>query len=182
MLVIDKVRQDPGDKEKKRRGILATPLTKRESWMIGALYQQNIKLIKYFGAKVCKTYPDIPPVEVFSCIDIAFVKAARTWKPDKGTLSTHLGNAIRGEISHYVRSNNHWGYSAPRKLREMGMEARRLMTHRRVPLSVLPTILGCTQEELREALAATLKMNMFRDIGDTVADYHEDEEDENFDQ
>jgi len=182
MLVQDKANINNEGKAKKKRGILATPLKKRESWLIGKLYQQNIQLVRYFGAKTCKAYPDIPAVEVFSCIDIAFVKAARTWNPEKGTLSTHFGNAIRGEISHFVRSNNYWGYSAPRKLRELGMEARRLMTQRRVPLSVLPTLLGCTKEDLKEALAATLKINMYQPFNENTMNDDDNEENDDYEQ
>ena len=39
------------------------------------------------------------------------------------------------------------------------MEARKLIAFRKVPMFALPRILGCTKEELNEALQATLQVS-----------------------
>lgn len=140
------------------RGSLKTKLTNYERWKIGKLYQANEGLVKYFGKQLIEQFPQVPPVEIYSCINIAFVKAARTWDEEKGKFSTVLGYFCKGEVRHYLRTNAFWGYSVDFRLRELGMKARRLITHRNVPMSILPGVLGCTKEELRMALEATLQI------------------------
>jgi len=140
------------------RGSLKTKLTNYERWKIGKLYQENEGLVKFFGNQLIGKFPEVPPVEIFSCINIAFVKAARTWDEKKGKFSTVLGYFCLGEVRHYKRTNAYWGYSVDFKIRELGQKARRLITHRNVPMSILHGILGCTKEELRVALEATLQV------------------------
>lgn len=87
---------------------------------------------------------------------MAFVKAARSYDPAKGKFSTILTQFARGECSHYLRSSDYWGYSVNNNIRELGIKARRLISFRNAPIFALPKILGCSKEQLREALEATL--------------------------
>lgn len=160
--------------KKKIRGHLATPLTKYERWLIGKLYKENIGLVKYFGQMFIRKYPGVSPVEIYSCIDIAFVKAGRIWKPEKGQFSTVLYTYVSGEIRHFVRSNAYWGYSVTREVRELGMEARMMMAYKKVPMFALPKILGCTEEQLKIALTATLSVSYNSDLMNLVGEEDQD--------
>ena len=167
-------------------GHLSTPLTNYEKWLIGRLYKENIQLIRFFGHRCLKKYSYINEQDIYSCIDIAFVKAARVWKPERGTLSNLLWHYINGEIRHFIRSNDHWGFAVPRHVRELGSRARMLIAQRKVPISVLHGVLGCPKEELQEALRATLSIvysadsvNGRAERGGSALDLYEgDEEDE----
>lgn len=146
---------------------LAKPLSSYEQWMIGQMYKKHIQLVRYFGHKCLNKYPYVNEQDVYSCIDIAFVKAARTWNQEKGTFSTILGHFVNGEIRHFIRSNAHWGYSVPRRVRELGRRARTLLDNRKVPLSILHGVLGCSKEELREAMLATLSVGQLGPTDDS---------------
>jgi DNA-directed RNA polymerase specialized sigma subunit len=140
------------------RGILKTKLTKYEQWLIGKLYKEHEGLRKHVGKKLILQFPHVQATEIFSCLNIAFIKAARTWNPSRGKFSVVLFNFAFGEVKHYLRTNAYWGYKVDTKTRMLGMEARKLIAFRKVPMFALPRILGCTKEELDEALKATLQM------------------------
>jgi DNA-directed RNA polymerase specialized sigma subunit len=150
---------DDGESTSFTRGILKTKLTKYEQWLIGKLYKEHEGLRKHVGKKLIAQFPQVPPVEIFSCLNIAFIKAARTWNPVKAKFSVVLFNFAFGEVKHHIRTSAHWGYKVDTKTRMLGMEARKLIAFRKVPMFALPRILGCTKEELNEALQATLQVS-----------------------
>lgn len=157
-----------------RKGVLTTKLSNYERYKIDRLYRENVGLFKLITKKMIEQYRGVPIDEIFSCMNIAFIKAARSYDPKKGKLGTILNQFARGEISHYVVSSSYWGYSASPSLRELGLKARRLIAFRNVPMFALPKILGCTKEQLREALEATL--HVFYTLDERTADEEENQE------
>jgi DNA-directed RNA polymerase specialized sigma subunit len=150
------------------RGVLVTKLSNYERYKIDRLYRENVGLFKLITKKMIEQYRAVPVEEIFSCMNIAFIKAARSYDPKKGKLGTILNQFARGEVSHYIVSSSYWGYSASPSLRELGLKARRLISYRNVPMFALPKILGCTKEQLREALEATL--HIFYTLDDRASD------------
>jgi DNA-directed RNA polymerase specialized sigma subunit len=144
-----------------KRGHLAKPLSKYERYMIGRLYKENIGLVREFAKRLQQKYQNTAAADINSCVDLAFIKAARQWNPEKGRLSTIFHHYAVGEVNHFLRSNSNWGYSVPRGTRELGAKARSLIVNRQVPVCLIPTILGCTKEELKDALLATLRVRNF---------------------
>lgn len=148
-------------------GHLSTKLSDYERWLIGRLYKENIGLIKQAQDRYIKRYPMIDPVEIHSCVDIAFVKAARIWKPSKGKLSTIFYEHVNGEISHFRRTGACWGFHAERRIREIGLKARGMIAHRHIPMWLLPDVLQCTREELVLALEATTVQSSLDELRET---------------
>ena len=156
-----------------KRGVLTTKLSNYERYKIDRLWRENIGLVKLITKNMIQQYPGVPVDEIFSCMNIAFIKAARSYDPKKGRLGTVLQQFIRGEISHHIVSSGYWGYSASPSLRELGLKARRLIAFRNVPMFALPKILGCTKEQLHEALTATL--HIYYTLDERTADESEEE-------
>ena len=141
----------------KRTPHLAEPLTKDEQRRYGRLYAQNVRLVRKFAARLRQQYGHcLAPEDVNSCCDLAFLKACRAWKPEKGALSTIYWQFARGEVLHYLRSNN-WGISATHKARSLGVAARRLLDVGMEGPAVCRE-LNCSADDLRDALVATAGM------------------------
>ena len=91
--------------------------------------------------------------DVYSSIDVAFLKACRAWDPAKGKFSTILTSFAIGECKHYVRDQN-FALRAPGKVRQLGQDARRLLDEG-FNAGYACKALNCTAQELKEALLAT---------------------------
>lgn len=133
---------------------LAKPLSRQEQRRIGRLYAENIGLIKSFGGKLARKYGHcIAREDIFSCVDMAFIKAAKAWDPDKGRLSTIFWRFAEGEVLHYLRSHN-WTIKATHKARLLGNQARKLMALGWDTVAVCRE-LSCSKSDLKDALLAT---------------------------
>jgi DNA-directed RNA polymerase specialized sigma subunit len=140
-------------KAKTRTGYLATPLTPAEQREVAHLYKRHKGLINLMGRKMCRKYNYVAPDDLFSCIDIAFIKTCRAWDPKKGTFSTLLTVFSEGEIRHFIRDHN-WLVKAPGSVRTLGQRARAMLNRGDHMQLVLET-LGVSEQKLREALVAT---------------------------
>jgi DNA-directed RNA polymerase specialized sigma subunit len=138
---------------KTRTGYLATPLTPVEQREVAVLYKRHKGLINLMGRKMCRKYNYVAPDDLFSCIDIAFIKTCRAWDPKKGTFSTLLTVFSEGEIRHFIRDHN-WLVKAPGSVRSLGQRAR-AMLNRGDRIELVLETLGVTEIKLREALMAT---------------------------
>jgi len=132
---------------------LAQPLTREERHRCGRLYAENIQLVRWLGHRLTRKYQQMRREDVYSCIDVAFLKAFRAWDPERGKLSTILERFARGECCHWIRDHN-FGLTAPGHVRELGRKARRLIDWG-VPPAQAARELGVTTDKLREALVAT---------------------------
>jgi DNA-directed RNA polymerase specialized sigma subunit len=133
---------------------LAEPLTKEERKRFGELYVEHQGLIRLLGCKMCRKYQAVDKLDIYSCIDIGFLKTCRAFDPTLGfKFSTLLTRFCEGTILHFMRDHN-WHVKAPKKVRELGMAARNLAT---AGYSVADTmrVLGVSRDELRLAIAAT---------------------------
>jgi DNA-directed RNA polymerase specialized sigma subunit len=110
-------------KKAQPRGYLATPLERHEQLHVTRMYREHGGLVNHMGRKFCRKFRALRCEDVFSCIDIAFIKACRKWDPEKGAFSTVLGVCSEGEIRHFIRDHN-WAIKAPGAVRELGTRAR----------------------------------------------------------
>jgi DNA-directed RNA polymerase specialized sigma subunit len=138
--------------KKTPRGYLATPLTPVERRSVDRMYREHGGLVNHMGRKMCRKYPAILKEDIFSCIDIAFIKTCRAWNPDKGTFSTLLGVFCEGEIRHFIRDHN-WTIKAPGAVRSLGLRARYLLKTGETHTSIC-TKLAINTETLKLALFA----------------------------
>jgi len=136
-----------------KTGYLATPLSGDEQRRVGRLYREHQGIIKLMGRKMCRKYPYVAFDDLFSCIDIAFIKTCRAWDPKKGTFSTLLTVFSEGEIRHFIRDHN-WLVKAPGTVRTLGQRARHMLNRGERMEDVLEH-LGVNEKKLKEALMAT---------------------------
>jgi DNA-directed RNA polymerase specialized sigma subunit len=149
---------EPEPPVEKRTAHLAQPLSREEQRRYGRLYAENVRLVRKFASRLRQQYGHCMAVEdINSCCDMAFLKACRAWKPEKGALSTIYWQFARGEVLHYLRSNN-WSISATHKARALGVSARRLLDAGMRPDDVCRE-LCCAAADLRDALVATAGMS-----------------------
>ena len=139
--------------KKARRGWLAEPLTRAEQREIGRKSVENQGLVRLLGSKMCKKYPMVDNLDVFSCIDIAFLKACRAHDSARGKFSTTLTVYAEGEIRHFIRDHN-FMISAPSQLRELSTAVRKLAAQGH-SLPAIAETLGTTTERVRESIIAT---------------------------
>jgi DNA-directed RNA polymerase specialized sigma subunit len=144
---------EPQPPPKRAGSWLATPFSKQEQRDAGRLYAENIKLIRWLGHRMTRRFPMMRREDVYSCIDVAFLKTFRAWQPEKGKLSTILERFASGECSHFVRDHN-FSVSAPGHVRDLGRRARKLLDLG-MPAAQVCRDLGITTDKLREALVAT---------------------------
>lgn len=143
----------PPKKKRVRTGYLATPLTREEQRTVGALYRQHGGLIALMGRKMCRKYRFLRKEDIYSSIDIAFIKTCRAWNPAKGTFSTLLTVFSEGEIRHFIRDHN-WEIKAPAAVRTLGQQARYMLRDGKTRAEIIAT-LNTTEEKLKLALVAT---------------------------
>lgn len=117
------------------------------------MYREHRGLVRMMGRKMCRKYHFVSADDLFSCIDIAFVKTCRAWNPAKGTFSTLLTVFSEGEILHHIRDHN-WLVKAPGTVRRNGQLARRLLDRGHSRSEVLAQ-LEITDDQLKLALIAT---------------------------
>lgn len=135
------------------QGHLSRPFTPAENRTISALYIEHRGLIRLIGRKMCRKYPYVFRDDIYSCIDIAFLKTCRVHNDERGTLSTCLTIYANGEILHFIRDSN-WLIKAPGKVRALGQRVRRLIAagHTVREISAQLTI---SEEAVRDSLLAT---------------------------
>ena len=139
---------------KRSEGHLSQPLTREEQRRFGRMYAENIGLIKMFGSKLCRKLGHCMAREdIFSCCDVAFLKACRAWDPERGKLSTIYWAFAQGECLHFLRSHN-WSIRASHKVRLLGNSARKLLAMGWTPAAVCEE-LEVSRDDLRDALLAT---------------------------
>lgn len=132
------------------RGYLATPLDREEQRRVAALYREHGGLVNHMGRKLCRQYKGVRAEDIYSCINIAFIKTCRAWNPDKGTFSTLLGVFSVGEVRHFIRDQN-WSVKAPASVRSLGLRAR-YMLRAGFSQSFVCEELGTTPEALKLAI------------------------------
>lgn len=142
----------PGMESKPGRQQLG-PLTRAESRRIGELYVEHRRLVHHFTRKLRARFSMMAPEDVASCVDVAFIKAARRWDPAQGRLSTIFGVFALGECRHYVRDHN-WHIKAPAQVRELGVRIRKMMDVGMTLEQVIAEV-QVDHEEIRLALLAT---------------------------
>lgn len=138
---------------KRQASWLAEPFSRQEQRDCGRLYAENIKLIHWLAHRFRLRYPMMRREDIYSCVDVAFLKTFRAWDPNRGKLSTLLEKFAAGECNHFIRDNN-FSVSAPGHVREMGRRARRLLDCD-MPAAQVCRQLGITADKLRECLVAT---------------------------
>jgi DNA-directed RNA polymerase specialized sigma subunit len=169
--------------QKPRQGHLAEPLTEYESDWVGFLYAKNIGLVRAFIKKLKARYPAASLPDIKSCVDIGFIKAAIIWRSDKGKFSTIFYQHARGEVTHFIRSNASWDFSAPRRDRELALRIKNLVTMQNVAIKDLPAILDCSEEKIREVIGSTLRAERVLRPGEETVyadDWDEDEDSDLF--
>jgi DNA-directed RNA polymerase specialized sigma subunit len=133
---------------------LARPLSREDQRRIGRLYAENIGLIRSFGGKLARKYGHCMAHEdIWSAVDLAFIKACKAWDPDRGRLSTIFWSFAQGEVLHYLRGHN-WMIKATHKARLLGNQARKLIDLGWETAAVCRE-LSCSRNDLKEALQAT---------------------------
>jgi DNA-directed RNA polymerase specialized sigma subunit len=136
-----------------RTGYLATPLSLDEQRYVGWMYRKHQGLIRLLGRRMCRKYRFVSADDIFSSIDIAFIKACRAWDAERGAFSTVLTAFCQGEVLHYIRDGN-WMIKAPGNVRRLGQLARRMLEQGHNVCEVRQR-LGMSEEQLRNALVAT---------------------------
>ena len=145
----------PADEKPATRNHLATPLTREESRKIGKMYAENIRLVGKFQAKMREKYGKCLPLEdINSAVDIAFIKAARIWNPERGAFSTILGHFAAGEVRHAIKAAGNWGVAATQRARLAGMQARRMLEAGMAAADVCREM-AITEDDLLDVLRAT---------------------------
>lgn len=114
------------------------------------MYRTHAGLLRTCGSKLIKKFPYINREDIFSAINISFLRCVRAWDPSKGKLSTLLWIFAQGECLHFVRDHGYM-VKAPCGMRLMGSKARKLLISGTPPADVCDT-LQCTMAELKEAL------------------------------
>ena len=143
----------PAAPKRAAHGHLARPFTPSENRTISALYLEHRGLLRLLGRKLCRKYPYVFRDDIYSCIDIAFLKTCRVYNAERGTFSTCLSFYANGEILHFIRDSN-WLIKAPGKVRALGQRVRRLLAAGDT-LREISAHLGVGEEAVRDALLAT---------------------------
>ena len=145
----DKLRAEP---------LLERPLTQEERRRIDRLYRDNQRLVWKCQHEMQHRFPSIARVQINSCVDVGFLKAARVHDAEKGKLSTRFYVDAYGECTHWLRAHG-YGVSAPGKVRELGGKLRQLMgqglTTEQAAQELSTTKHTITLAEAKDALVAT---------------------------
>lgn len=133
------------------KGHLSQPFSPEERAECQRAYVRHQGLLRTLGQQFCRTYSYLDRSVVYSCIDLAFLKAFRAWDPDKGKFSTILASFARGEVRHYIR--DHHGYiRLPRAHQTLLANARRLMVQKGLSVRKTAVELGCDLDLLLELI------------------------------
>jgi hypothetical protein len=139
-----------GATKKKPRGYLAEPLSREEQRHVARMYREHGGLVHHMGRKYCRKFPFLAKEDIYSCIDIAFIKTCRAWDPAKGSFSTLLGVFCEGGIRHFIRDDN-WVVKAPSSVRTLGLRAS-YMVKSGTSAADICTALSITPDALKLAL------------------------------
>ena len=137
-------------------GWLKEPLTPQESKRIGQLYVRHQGLIRLLGSKLTRQFPMVDKLDVFSCIDVAFIKSCRAFDPSKGKFSTIFTRFASGEVRHFIRDHN-WQIKAPGPMRELSRAAKQLLNQGH-SLTEASELLGADPSSIVEAMKATAEV------------------------
>jgi DNA-directed RNA polymerase specialized sigma subunit len=145
--------EDPGAP---KGGWLCEALSKQEQREMRKAYVEHQGLIKLMGAKMIRKYSMVETLDVYSCIDMAFIKSWRAWDPAKGKFSTIFTSFASGEIRHFIRDHN-FAVKAPNKVRALSSSVRRLAGEGHA-LPKVAELLGVTEQAVKDSLIATAGM------------------------
>ena len=140
-------------KKPPKGGWLASALTRREQRDFGRLYVQHQGLIRLLGSKLTRQFPSVDVLDVFSCIDVAFLKSCRAFDPSKGKFSTIFTRFASGEVRHFIRDHN-WLIKAPVAMQERSRTAQQLLSCGN-SLEHTAQLMGLKPSDITEALRAT---------------------------
>lgn len=139
-------------KQRPTRGYLATPLTRDEQLVCEHLYRKHLALVRHMGRKLSRKYTAVERDDVYSCINIAFIKACRAWDPAKGKFSTIFGVLAESAIRHFIRDSN-WTIKAPGGVRTLGFKVKYLLNDG-LTLDQVCDHLSITKDTAKDALSA----------------------------
>ena len=144
---------DAPKKKPPKGGWLATELTKQEQQAYGRQYVEHQGLIRLLGSKLTRQFPMVDVLDVFSCIDVAFLKSCRAYDPSKGKFSTIFTRFASGEVRHFIRDHN-WQIKAPVAMRELSRTAQQLLSCGN-SMERVAELMGVSTAAIQEALWAT---------------------------
>ena len=98
----------------------------------------------------------VDKLDVFSCIDVAFIKSCRAFDPSKGKFSTIFTRFASGEVRHFIRDHN-WQIKAPGPMRELSRAAKQLLNQGH-SLTEASELLGADPSSIVEAMKATAEV------------------------
>ncbi len=107
-------------------GHLDRPFSPEERVACQRAYVRHQGLIRTLGRQFCQRYPQLDQGVIFSCIDVAFLKAFRAYDEKKGKFSTILASFARGAIRHYIR-DHHELVHVPWRQRAVVEQAKRML-------------------------------------------------------
>ena len=140
-------------KQSPKGGWLASALTRQEQRDFGRLYVRHQGLIRLLGSKLTRAFPSVDALDVFSCIDVAFLKSCRAYDPSKGKFSTIFTRFASGEVRHFIRDHN-WQIKAPVAMRERSRTAQQLLSCGN-SIEHTAQLMGVSVAAIEEALWAT---------------------------
>ena len=73
---------------------------------MGQMYVEHQGLLRLLGSKLTRQFPMVDSLDVFSCIDVAFLKSCRAFDSTKGKFSTILTKFATCEVRHFIRDHN----------------------------------------------------------------------------
>ena len=120
---------------------------------MGEMYVEHQGLIRLLGSKMTRQFPMVDVLDIFSCIDVAFLKSCRAYDPKRGKFSTIFTRFASGEIRHFIRDHN-WQIKAPVAVRELSRTAQQLLSSGQ-SIERVSELLGVTTTSIEEALCAT---------------------------
>lgn len=141
-----------GERQKKRAnsGYLSTPLTRDEQLAFDHLYRQHLPLVRHMGRKLSRKYSAVERDDIYSCVNLAFLRACRAWDPSRGKFSTIFGIFCESAVTHFIRDNN-WSIKAPGGVRTIGFKVK-YMLRDGASMEEVCEALNITQEKARDAL------------------------------
>ena len=146
--------EQPEPRRERVASHLAQPFDREEARVVDGLYRENRKLVRCFAVRLRGRFGScMNTADVESCVGVAFLKAWRAYDPARGAFSSIFWRFALGECLHWIKASN-FSVAAPQRVRARGAKARRLLHQGGSPEDVIEE-LGCTAEQLRDALAAT---------------------------
>lgn len=132
-------------------GHLDRPFSPEERLACQRAYVRHQGLIRTLGRQFCQRYPQLDQGVIFSCIDVAFLKAFRAYDEKKGKFSTIFASFCRGGIRQYLRDHHEmvhvpWRQRAvvekAKALIDAGHPVRSVVAELKIERTLLVQILG----------------------------------------